>query len=114
MRKNKKEVEKMTLKNIKTLLGITGDEQDELLTTIQTLVASQLSYLLEVEKVPSELAFIVTEVSIIRYNRRKNEGMTSYSQEGESISYVKSDFEAYMAIINQYKGKARTGEVWGY
>lgn len=114
MRKNKKEVEKMTLENIKTLLGITDSEQDDLLTTIQTLVTSQLSFLIEKEEVPATLDFIVTEVSIIRYNRRKNEGMTSYSQDGESISYAKNDFDSYMDIINQYKGKAHTGEVWGY
>ncbi|MDT1996852.1 phage head-tail connector protein [Carnobacterium divergens] len=102
-----------TIEKIKELTGI-GENQKKLLETIVELVTSQLSILIEKEEVPAELDFIVVEVSIIRYNRRKNEGMTSYSQDGESITFAKNDFDAYMDIVNRFKGKAITGEVWGY
>lgn len=104
----------MAIKQIRTLLGISDNEQDELLETIESLVTSQLSVLIDRPEIPSELDFVITEVSIIRYNRRKNEGMTSYSQDGESISYADNDFKAYLDIISKYKEKARTGNVWGY
>lgn len=104
----------MAIKQIKTLLGISDNTQDELLETIESLVTSQLSVLIDRPEIPPELDFVITEVSIIRYNRRKNEGMTSYSQDGESISYADNDFKAYLDIISKYKEKARTGNVWGY
>lgn len=104
----------MAIKQIKILLGISDDEQDELLKTIESLVTSQLSVLIDRTEIPPELDFVITEVSIIRYNRRKNEGMTSYSQDGESISYADNDFKAYSDIISKYKEKARAGNVWGY
>lgn len=104
----------MAIKQIKILLGISDDEQDELLKTIESLVTSQLSVLIDRTEIPPELDFVITEVSIIRYNRRKNEGMTSYSQDGESISYADNDFKAYSDIISKYKGKVCAGNVWGY
>ncbi|WP_251712883.1 phage head-tail connector protein [Lactococcus ileimucosae] len=104
----------MAIEQIKTLLGISDDDQDELLEIIEDLVTSQLSVLIDSPKIPHELDFVITEVSIIRYNRRKNEGMTSYSQDGESISYQDNDFKAYQDIISKYKEKSRSGNVWGY
>ncbi|APC44660.1 phage head-tail connector protein [Lactococcus petauri] len=104
----------MAIKQIKTLLGISDNTQDELLETIESLVTSQLSVLIDRTEIPPELDFVITEVSIIRYNRRKNEGMTSYSQDGESISYADNDFKAYLDIISKYKEKSRAGNVWGY
>lgn len=104
----------MAIKQIKTLLGISDNTQDELLETIESLVTSQLSVLIDRPEIPPELNFVITEVSIIRYNRRKNEGMTSYSQDGESISYADNDFKAYLDIISKYKEKVRAGNVWGY
>ena len=104
----------MAIKQIKTLLGISDNTQDELLETIESLVTSQLSVLIDRTEIPPELDFVITEVSIIRYNRRKNEGMTSYSQDGESISYADNDFKSYLDIISKYKETARAGNVWGY
>lgn len=104
----------MAIKQIKTLLGISDNTQDELLETIESLVTSQLSVLIDRPEIPPELNFVITEVSIIRYNRRKNEGMTSYKQDGESISYADNDFKPYLDIISKYKEKARAGNVWGY
>lgn len=104
----------MAIKQIKTLLGISDNTQDKLLETIESLVTSQLSVLIDRPEIPPELNFVITEVSIIRYNRRKNEGMTSYSQDGESISYADNDFKSYLDIISKYKEKARAGNVWGY
>ena len=104
----------MSFEQIKVLLGITDGSQNELISTIEKLVTSQLSVLIDSPEIPPELNFIVTEVSIARYNRRKNEGMTKYTQDGESISYSDNDFKPYLSIISKYKEIAHSGNVWGY
>ena len=78
-------------------------------STINTIVKSTVARLLlrlkgRVEDVPAELGFIVLEVSVKRYNRLNNEGMTSYGQEGESISYstADSDFDEFSADIDSW------------
>lgn len=40
-----------------------------------------------VDTIPTELDYIVTELTVERFRRKKNEGMTSYTQEGETINY---------------------------
>jgi len=91
------------LAEVKTLLGVEGAEQDTQLKAIIDIVEKRLLSLCGVDTVPGELNYIVTEVAVIRYNRIGNEGMKSYSQEGESISYSNNDFEAFMAEIEEWK-----------
>ena len=38
-----------------------------------------------------------------RYNRISNEGMASYSQEGQSITFNSSDFDDFEADINAWR-----------
>ena len=49
------------------------------------------------------LDYIVLEVCVRRYNRLKNEGMTSYSQEGESITFKSDDFDDFQDDISAWK-----------
>lgn len=53
--------------------------------------------------VPSELTYIVVEVSISRYNRLNNEGMSSYGQEGESIAFTLNDFLPFADDIKAWQ-----------
>lgn len=71
--------------------------------------------------VPDALAFIVVEVAVKRFNRLKNEGMSSYQQEGETISYLSStsDFDEFSDDISQWldndgasSGKVRFLDGW--
>ena len=47
------------------------------------------------ETVPEALSFVVTDVSLARYNRIANEGMSSTSVDGESLVFDASLFEPY-------------------
>lgn len=91
----------MALKDIKTLLTGTTDDK---LEAIERLTRERLVVLLSVdEDVPDKFEYIVTDVSIKRFNRISNEGMKSYSQEGLSITFPDSDFDEYADEIRQFR-----------
>lgn len=79
------------LDDVQALLGV----DDPKLATIVALVGKRLISRIGEEKVPEELEYIVTEVSVIRYNRIGSEGASSHTVEGESISFIADDFSAY-------------------
>lgn len=94
------------LDNVKVLLGFTDDdaERDKKLgIIIQSAERRLLAYLpADVRSVPVELEYIVQELAIARFNRLGNETMTSYSQEGESISYSEDDLAPYLKEIQAW------------
>lgn len=106
--------------DVVTMLGLSDEvatKQKEKLNLIINTTASRLLLKLQGEtEIPDELGFIVVEVVQVRYNRLGNEGMTSYGQEGESISFNKSDFDGYQDDIDQWlanndKSKKALGKV---
>lgn len=91
------------LDEVKTMLRINDDGQDDLLNLIITNTERNLNFKLQTETVPDELRFIELEVCIRRFNRLKNEGMASYSQEGESITFNSNDFDDFLDDLNEWK-----------
>lgn len=90
------------LEEIKTLLFLEDDSKDAVLQTIIDNVSSQLLLLIGKYDMPSDLTFIIVEVSIARFNRLESEGMTSQSIEGLSMSFTEDLFAPYMRYINAY------------
>lgn len=96
-----------TLEEVKRSLEITDNELDFQLEDFIKRISNQLCVRLGfLEAVPAVLNYIVVECTIKRFNRKGNEGMSSYGQEGESISYGKllEDFED---DISAYKEKQK-------
>ena len=101
------------LNDVKLLLGLQTD--DVKLDTIVRLTESRLKTLLSVQIIPDELEYIITEVSIKRFNRIGSEGIQTHSVEGESMSFNDDDFSSFSSEIqswrdeqaNQNKGKVR-------
>lgn len=94
------------LKNLKVMLGIKDDDRDALLKLIIDNTDQALRFKLELtndEKIPVELGYIELEVSVRRFNRLQNEGMSQYSQEGESITFNSSDFDDFLDDIDLWK-----------
>ncbi|MEH1000271.1 phage head-tail connector protein [Limosilactobacillus reuteri] len=94
------------LQNLKVMLGIENDDRDNLLKLIIDNTDQALRFKLELaedEKVPGELGYIELEVSVRRFNRLQNEGMSQYSQEGESITFNSSDFDDFLDDIDLWK-----------
>ena len=103
------------LENVKKLLSINDDKQDELLEIIISNTEKRLISLLplDIEQVPDRLEYIVEEVAVKRFNRVGAEGMTQESVDGRSNTFQANDFDEYMDVIDQYTprttGKRGTG-----
>jgi hypothetical protein len=90
------------LDDLKLMLDITGTDLDDKLTLIIKQSSNKLlARLPDVDDVPEDLEYIVLELAVMRFNRIGNEGMNSFSQEGESIVY-EADMDAYNAEINAW------------
>ena len=85
-----------TLENVKMLLSIDDDKQDELLKIIINNTEKRLISLLplETEEIPERL------VSVKRFNRVGAEGMTQESIDGRSNTFQSNDFDEYMDVID--------------
>lgn len=94
----------MLLNRVKVLLGISNNDNEELLREIIEITKSKiLSYVNEAE-LPKELEFVLVELSIQRYNRIGSEGIASESIDGKSVSY-EADFEGYKHYLDDYISK---------
>ena len=93
-----------TLENVKLLLSINDDKQDELLGIIISNTEKRLISLLpvDIEQVPDRLGYIIEEVAVKRFNRVGAEGMTQESVDGRSNTFQSNDFDEYMDVIDQY------------
>lgn len=98
------------LESLKILLMLTGDEQDNLLQQILDRTTRRMAFKSGVksEELPDVLKDDVVEIAVIRFNRLKNEGMQSYSQEGESITFSDDDFANFQDDIDQFKDDQKT------
>lgn len=94
------------LQDLKTMLQLETTDQDGLLNLIIKNTTKALRFKLGLsngKEFPGELDYIVLEVCVRRYNRLKNEGMASYSQEGESITFKSDDFDDFQDDISAWK-----------
>lgn len=94
------------LDELKTMLQLKTDKQNDLLDLIIQNTEQALKFKLSVDQdegLPSELKFIALEVCVRRYNRISNEGMASYSQEGQSITFNSFDFDDFEDDIKAWR-----------
>lgn len=94
--------------DLKTMLQLSTDKMDSVLELIIKNTVAQARFKLGLtteEEFPSELSYIPLEVCVKRYNRLKNEGMSSYSQEGESITFDNTDFDSFLDDIAEWRKK---------
>lgn len=99
------------LSQLKVLLGLTTSDFDAQLGLIIEMVVNNLRFKLGLrasDTFPMEMNFIAYEVCVKRFNRLKNEGMKSYSQEGESITFDDTDFDDYLSDIEEWKRRNET------
>lgn len=92
------------LNTVKTLLGFTSEdtEQDAKLKKIIELTTARLKALIGNVEPPEELDYIITEVTIMRFNRIGSEGLSSHSVEGESMTFTDDDFDKFNNDIQVY------------
>lgn len=90
------------LNDVKKLLSGTPDEQ---LAVIERRTEERLISLLGVLEVPTTFEYVLYEVTLKRFNRIGNEGMTSVGQEGLSMSFPDSDFDEYSQEFEDFRIK---------
>lgn len=102
------------LEKIKTLLGLSDSDSDNLLSTIIDLTEARLRSKIGEDVVPESLSYIVVEVSVARFNRIGSEGLAAHSVEGESMSFSDDDFSKFENDIQAYvdgKENSKIGRV---
>ena len=103
------------LDDLKLLLGIAAADtsQDQRLNWIINSTRSRLRLLLGDVEPPESMDYIITEVSVIRFNRIGSEGMSSQSVDGETMTFSDSDFDGYkdeiQAFLDKESSLARKG-----
>lgn len=94
------------LEKILILLGLDSPTQamTDKLETIIGMTEQRLAFLLgiPVNGIPTELSYIVVEVTIARFNRIGSEGVSSHTVQGESLSWTDDDFKPYMDDIQEW------------
>lgn len=91
-----------TLDDLKVMIGTAADKQEPLLKLIIRQTESQLRVKLHKiasDAIPDELAYIVTDVAMRRFNRAGDEGKSASSQDGLSTTWLTSDFDGFDADI---------------
>lgn len=90
------------IEQVKTLLGISDDLQDNLLVVIQTLTESHFKAYSNQDIIPEKLNYIIAEVMVKRFNRLGSEGMASQKVEGLDMAFALDDFAEYDKVIKQH------------
>lgn len=88
------------------MLQIKDKKRDDILNLIIKNTTQALSFKLgskDSVSIPDVLDYIALEVSVKRYNRLANEGMSSYAQEGQSITFSANDFDEFANDIDAWK-----------
>lgn len=91
------------LDKLKLALQLKTSDFDDLLNLYLSDASDFLKLRLSLDDLPSSLNAIVRGAAVKKFNRLKNEGMSSYSQDGESISFNASDFDEWKDEIDQFK-----------
>ena len=94
----------MLLNRVKVLLGISSNDNTELLNEIIELTKSKILNYIDKTELPEELEFVLVELIIQRYNKVGSEGIASESVDGKSVSY-EADFEGYKHYLDDYISK---------
>src|SRR5699024_10959853 len=99
-------------RNVKIVLDIEDDRQDDVLDILISNVSSHLKVKLG-KDIPESLKFIIEEITIRRFNRIGTEGMQSESVEGHSITFydLEQEFTPYEDIIDDNKDDASAGRM---
>ncbi len=84
------------------ILGISNAAQTDLVTILFNQSSAKILAYINESEVPANLAFILNELTISRYNRLGSEGITSESVEGIQYSYMDNELLPYYTYLDRY------------
>ena len=93
------------LQNIKILLSLTDDSQDEILNILLANAVDMICAYLGVETMPRELDFVAQQMVIVRYHRLGSEGITTEKIDvlSTTYSYNLDELAPYKTVLDKYK-----------
>lgn len=94
------------LQKLKLALQLSDTKFDELLELYLEDATDFLKLRLSLsdsDYLPRAMEAIVRGAAVKKFNRFKNEGMSQYSQDGESITFNSNDFDEWEDEIEQWK-----------
>jgi hypothetical protein len=100
----------LKLEQLKSLLGISGTDEDALLLTLLSISAQKIldrvyPYDSTVTEVPNRYAMKQVEIAVYLYNKRGAEGQTAHNENGINRTYESADVpESLMRGITPYVG----------
>ena len=92
----------MLLNRVKVLLGITNNDNEELLREIIEITEAKILNYINSSELPRQLEFVLVELSINRLYWIGSEGFVSESVDGKTMSYEESEFEGYEKYLDDY------------
>lgn len=99
----------MDLNKIKTLLSLTDNSKDEILTVLISNAMSTVCTYIGVDILPNELEFVVEELTVVKYRRLGAEGIETEKIDVLSTKYVVDDLNPFKTILDQYIDKKMSG-----
>lgn len=89
------------LKQVKELKGITDTVQDSQINALIDLTEQALlSHLPDgTTEIPDKVGYVVTDITVKRYNRLGAEGLKKKSVEGLTLEFSDSDFDQYQHLF---------------
>lgn len=98
------------IEQVKALLGISDNLQDNLLTVIQSLTEAHFKAYSNQNDIPEKLQYIIVEVMVKRFNKLGSEGMKTQKVEGLDMEFALDDFVEYDKVIRrQFSGNFKAG-----
>ena len=100
----------LKLEQLKSLLGISGTDEDAMLLTLLSISAQKIldrayPYDSSVTEVPNRYELKQIEIAVYLYNKRGAEGQTSHNENGINRSYESADVpESLMRGITPFVG----------
>lgn len=100
----------MTLDNLKILLSLEDDTQDEILAILLMNASKMICVYLGIDELPSTLEFVAEDMAVMKYRKLGAEGVRQEKIDVLSTTYVTNDLNPFKDILNQYKDNSLGGK----
>lgn len=100
----------MTLDNIKILLSLEDDTQDEILAILLMNASKMICVYLGIDELPSTLEFVAEDMAVMKYRKLGAEGVRQEKIDVLSTTYVTNDLNPFKDILNQYRDNSLGGK----
>ncbi|MDO4671235.1 MAG: phage head-tail connector protein [Aerococcus sp.] len=81
----------VVLQHVKEDLAIDDDLQDQLLKRLISKVMDHFCFVYHQKSIEERYSFIIEDCTIKRFNRRRAEGASKFTEEGYSVEFLDSD-----------------------